>query len=289
MYEQHCGFEILVNDRTIHEYWHQGKCFVEGRHGKEYAIRFRNNSSQRKKIVVSVDGLNVMTGDSTWERGYVVPAWGMIVIPGWRQDSSKAAAFEFASLKDSYNQHNKAGDAGNIGVIGCKVFNEVVQQSQGSYWPFKEVHHHHHYEHYYDHYPNTYWLRSLQGGNPPPVWNTLNNSSGEVKSVSSPSMVSFNAVIGGAVGQNQMNVTDTVAMACAGVPSPEPLGTGWGEYKKFETVGVTFEAEAHPLTVFLVYYDSRDGLTRRGINLGVYTYNAPAPNAFPGDGCPKPL
>ena len=64
---------ILVNGREIDTYLKDGKIYVEGRRGKEYEIQYQNYFPKRQKIVLSVDGLNVITGDSTWERGYILP------------------------------------------------------------------------------------------------------------------------------------------------------------------------------------------------------------------------
>src|SRR5512137_1155062 len=59
---------VDVYDRTegraLETYPHRGRQFVVGRPGNEYAIRIRNCSDRRVLAVVSVDGVNVVTGET---------------------------------------------------------------------------------------------------------------------------------------------------------------------------------------------------------------------------------
>ena len=51
---------------------HRGKTFVAGEHGDRYEIRITNNGASRLEVVVSVDGLDVVSGrpgDFTRQRG----------------------------------------------------------------------------------------------------------------------------------------------------------------------------------------------------------------------------
>jgi hypothetical protein len=115
--------QILVKGKPITKYWDQhGNTFVEGRRGSDYVIRLTNNNWHKVKAVVSVDGVNVLTGDQVWEKGYVVLANSYTDIPGWRIDATKASKFIFADLKDGYAQNG-----GNAGVIGAMVFAEQPQ------------------------------------------------------------------------------------------------------------------------------------------------------------------
>ena len=113
---------ILVKNNRISEYSDRdGNIFVEGRKGSEYEILLHNNTSFRMKAVVSVDGLNILTGDTVWEKGYVVDAFATLKIPGWRINKDQIAKFEFSNLKGSYNSGSP-----NVGVIGVMWFKEIV-------------------------------------------------------------------------------------------------------------------------------------------------------------------
>src|SRR5215203_3774880 len=49
-------------DRALPIYRHHGRQYVEGQTGNEYAVRIRNCSNGRLLAVLSVDGVNAVTG-----------------------------------------------------------------------------------------------------------------------------------------------------------------------------------------------------------------------------------
>ncbi len=110
--------------RALPLYWHNDQRYVVGKPGNEYAIRVRNVSAGRVLAVMSVDGVNVITGDtaSTRQSGYVLPPYETTEIAGWRTSLSRTAAFYFTSLPDSYAA--RTGRPDNVGVIGVAVFAE---------------------------------------------------------------------------------------------------------------------------------------------------------------------
>src|SRR5580765_4744887 len=91
------ALKVLVKNRPIDNYFHQGKTYIEGRKGSEYELEYTNPTAHRQKIIVSVDGLNVCSGDNNWEKGYVVEPYQNLIIPGWRKDSDNVAKFIFSS------------------------------------------------------------------------------------------------------------------------------------------------------------------------------------------------
>jgi len=123
-----------TDGRVLPIYTHEGRRYVVGKPGNEYAIRVRNGGSERALAVMSVDGVNVITGDtaSPSQSGYVLDAHGSFEIAGWRTSQSRTAAFFFTTLANSYA--TRTGRPDNVGVIGVAVFRErarVVQQSGG--------------------------------------------------------------------------------------------------------------------------------------------------------------
>jgi len=110
--------------RVLPVYWHNGQRYVVGKPGNEYSIRVRNGSAGRVLAVMSVDGVNVITGDtaSTRQSGYVLSPYENTEIAGWRTSLSHTAAFYFTSLPDSYAARTERPD--NVGVIGVAVFAE---------------------------------------------------------------------------------------------------------------------------------------------------------------------
>ncbi len=110
--------------QTLAVYQHGGRSYVAGRPGARYAIRLANQTGARVLVVLSVDGVNVVSGETAqWHQtGYVLDAYGSHDIVGWRKSDSAVAAFEFAALRDSYAA--RTGRPDNVGVIGMAVFFE---------------------------------------------------------------------------------------------------------------------------------------------------------------------
>src|SRR2546422_280885 len=80
---------------------------------------------RRVEAVVSVDGRDVVSGnpgDYMRERGYIIPPHGSVVVDGFRQSLSRAAAFRFSRPGSSYS--SRMGTPENVGVIGVAFFGE---------------------------------------------------------------------------------------------------------------------------------------------------------------------
>ncbi len=123
-----------TDGRVLPIYTHEGRRYVVGKPGNEYAIRVRNDGGERTLAVMSVDGVNVISGDtaSPSQTGYVLGAHSSFEIAGWRTSQSRTAAFFFTTLANSYA--TRTGRPDNVGVIGVAVFRErprVVQQFGG--------------------------------------------------------------------------------------------------------------------------------------------------------------
>src|ERR1700681_133299 len=113
-----------TDGRMLPIYTHEGRRYVVGKPGNEYAIRVRNGGSERALVVMSVDGVNVITGDtaSPSQSGYVLDPHAPFEIAGWRTSQSRTAAFFFTTLANSYA--TRTGRPDNVGVIGVAVFRE---------------------------------------------------------------------------------------------------------------------------------------------------------------------
>jgi hypothetical protein len=120
--------DVEVYDRTdqrtltLHE--HDGRRYVAGEPGHQYELRIRNQSAGRVLAVVSVDGVNVITGEtaSQQQSGYVLDDWNSVDIDGWRKSLDDVATFYFTRLSRSYAA--RTGRPHDVGVIGVAVFRE---------------------------------------------------------------------------------------------------------------------------------------------------------------------
>jgi hypothetical protein len=123
--------DVQVIDRqsgeTLPMYWHNGRWWVPGKPGHRYAVALTNRTGGRALAVVSVDGVNVVSGETAAQdqAGYVLSRGQFAQITGWRKDLSRVAAFEFTALTDSYAA--RTGRPDNVGVIGVAVFRERVR------------------------------------------------------------------------------------------------------------------------------------------------------------------
>ncbi len=109
----------------IHE--HRGRLYVAGEPGHRYEVRVRNRAQQRLLAVISVDGVNVVSGETaaTSQRGYVIDPWSSVQIDGWRKSLQEVATFYFTSLSDSYAA--RTGRPDDVGVIGVALFREQAR------------------------------------------------------------------------------------------------------------------------------------------------------------------
>jgi hypothetical protein len=120
--------DVQVIDRdsgetlTVHR--HRGEHWVAGRPGARYAVSVRNATGERVMAVTSVDGVNVVSGETAaWSQtGYVLSPWQRYDITGWRKTDAEVAAFHFTALPDSYAA--RTGRPDHVGVIGVAVFRE---------------------------------------------------------------------------------------------------------------------------------------------------------------------
>ncbi|MBF5006614.1 hypothetical protein [Diaphorobacter caeni] len=111
--------------RVLPVYFHQGEYWVAGRPGANYSIDITNRTGRRIMAVVSVDGVNAITGKSasaTADDGYVFSPWQNWGITGWRKSDSHVAAFYFSESDASYA--SRTGRPRDVGVIGVALFRE---------------------------------------------------------------------------------------------------------------------------------------------------------------------
>ncbi|MBW8830069.1 MAG: hypothetical protein JF606_11645 [Burkholderiales bacterium] len=119
---------VSVVDRdtgqTLPVYYKDRQQYVAGQPGHRYSVRVINQTAGRVLAVMSVDGVNVVTGQtaSSSQAGYVYQPWQSYEISGWRKSESEVAAFEFSALSQSYAA--RTGRPADVGVIGVAVFAE---------------------------------------------------------------------------------------------------------------------------------------------------------------------
>jgi hypothetical protein len=120
--------DVSIIDRdsgvVLDTHYYRGEYWVAGRPGGRYAIEIHNHLGERLLAVTSVDGVNVVSGETAaWDQsGYVFGPGDRYQITGWRKSDAEVAAFTFTDLANSYAA--RTGRPANVGVIGVAVFRE---------------------------------------------------------------------------------------------------------------------------------------------------------------------
>jgi hypothetical protein len=120
--------DVEVYDRTdrrtlgLHE--HEGRLYVVGEPQHQYELRIRSRAAGRLLAVTSVDGVNVITGETAAEQqsGYVIGGSDSVTVEGWRKSLDDVATFYFTRLENSYAA--RTGRPNDVGVIGVALFRE---------------------------------------------------------------------------------------------------------------------------------------------------------------------
>jgi hypothetical protein len=264
MIKQSYEVELLVNGKPLKEYMHEGKVYIEGRKDTKFSLRFRNNSSERKLFIPSIDGLSVMNGkDASYNSsGYIVRPYSTVTIDGWRKSDSEVAEFYFSTPRDSYG--SRKGKGINLGVIGCAVFSEKLHLPVANIWPF-----------------TTYTIPTPGISTSNPEWQYMSLSSQSTCSIDQNGKVTM---------ENDPKVRALYANSEGTVKNVNygtDLGTGWGDDRKSEVVSVDFDREASPSVIFSMLYNTREQLEKLGINFKREPLYI-VPQAFPGEYCEPP-
>jgi len=110
-----------------------GRYYVEARAGARYAVRLQSRSRERLAVLVSVDGLNVVSGERVYDlsrrpsgtagRLYVLDPWGETTIRGWRTNLDEVRRFTFVDERSSYAARSGKSNS-RMGWIEVAVFRE---------------------------------------------------------------------------------------------------------------------------------------------------------------------
>lgn len=114
-----------ASGRALPQIAHRGERWVAGENRREFTVRLSNRSDERVMAVLSVDGVNAISGESAdpSQAGYVLEPWQQIDVRGWRKNERQTAAFHFTLGERSYAA--RTGRPENVGVIGVAVYREA--------------------------------------------------------------------------------------------------------------------------------------------------------------------
>jgi len=269
----HAGnlIDLAVIDRdtgaTLPAYPRDGKFYVAGAPGHRYGVRLVNRTGARVLAVLSVDGVNAVSGETANpdQSGYVLDPYQSTEIDGWRKSMSEIAQFNFTALPNSYAA--RTGRPDNVGVIGVAVFRE-----KPLFWREGKI-----------------ADAPLADRYSPPT-------APAPKAAPTPAQPSNSTVAEvGAMAKSAAVPAGSLARADAAesmrreAKPEESLGTGHGareisniSYTKFE------RASAHPDEVVSVWYDSWRNLVARGVIPPLPPRQQRDPQPFPQGFVPDP-
>jgi len=261
--------QVDVYDRAdgvaLPVYAKNGRSYIVGMPGHEYAVRIRNCTNGRVVVVTSVDGVNVISGETAaqTQSGYVLDPWGSVEIAGWRKSMDRTAAFYFTDLGDSYAA--RTGRPQNVGVVGVAVFQEKTQ---------------------------------------PVTWQDFRKRLSAARGVDAPASSEAKPAAAASTAR-QVGATDNVAQPTPAAPreraelaaddsrardalesAPKTLGklgTGHGRNEDSHATSVAFErATDAPAETLSVQYDRRENLVAMGVLPPPSYARRQQPDPFPG-------
>lgn len=260
--------DVTVTDRnsgaTLPVYYHRGEYWVAGVPGAKYAIDIRNASGRRVLAVTSVDGVNVISGEtaSTAQTGYVFGAYQRYDITGWRKGNDAVAAFEFTASPNSYAE--RTGRPRDVGVIGVALFRERAPVQVQPVIPY--------------HSRSRRYEESEASGAP-----AAPMPSPSAAPYAADSAKDSAAKSEAPAGVLRESGNDSMAKRSAPIATQAApkLGTGHGERESSYVTNTEFERESSaPFEVIRIRYDSHPNL----VSMGVIPTPRPAhprPNPFP--------
>lgn len=261
---------ISVHDRTegrtLPIHWHNGQAWVVGSPGNEYQVIVRNPAAADVLAVVSVDGVNVITGETAApsQTGYIIDPWRRMDIKGWRKDTTRTAAFYFTSLADSYA--SRTGRPDNVGVIGVALFRRkpepvaVIPVAPAAPLPQSAP-------------PPVALPGTMPDANTRGLGAPLADASPAKPASPAPSVTAQSLA---RAESNSASARDQVLAESSAKREQSRLGTGHGRSEYSRITMVDFErATREPEEVLTIRYDSYANLVARGIIV------ARAPERFP--------
>ena len=261
-----------AENRTLPIHTHNGRYYVVGKPGNEYQVRVANRGRGEILSVISVDGVNAVSGDTAnWNQtGYVLGSYQAFDIRGWRKSMDRTAAFYFTQHQNSYAA--RTGRPENVGVIGVAVFRKKYEPPVRIDPPVRP------------------WPRPRSES---PFPSSGNDASGTAESRAAPAQDSERADSSPAPSAAPRdNMAESAKSAGTMSRAPQrsgPLGTGHGRSEESHITYTSFErATSAPAEVITIHYDTHENLVAQGVITSPTVYARPGPSPFPGQFVPDP-
>jgi hypothetical protein len=210
-----------------------GRYYLEAHAGSRYSVSLANRSSERLGVVLTVDGLNAISGARDDGRGrmYVLDPWQSTSVQGWRTSLQEVRQFTFVDERRSYAA--RTGPANEkMGWIEVAVYRERR--------PFVRV------------APTPAPYAEPRREAPADEQANRDRERGDAKSAAPAQAPGADAAAGAAARESTAKTQSY-------------SGTGWGERTQDPVVLVSFEPESAPCQRTTLRYEYRSALMALGI------------------------
>ena len=264
-----------MENRTLPIHQHHGRYYVVGKPGNEYQIRIANRGRQEILSVLSVDGVNAVSGETAnWDQtGYVLGNYQAFDIRGWRKSMDRIATFYFTEHRNSYAA--RTGRPHNVGVIGVAVFRKKYEppvriDPPVRPWPRPRTES-----------PFPYSSEGAASGAP------MDGARAEEAPATRA------APSASAQAEAQSGAMEDRAIGRSEIARPPrqsaKLGTGHGRSEESHVTYSHFErASSSPAEIITIHYDTYENLLAQGVIYQPPVHARPTPTPFPGQFVPDP-
>jgi hypothetical protein len=203
-----------------------GRYYVEACRGGRYSVTLANRTGERVGIVLTVDGLNAISGERDGGPGrmYVLDPWQRTSVQGWRTSLSEVRQFTFVDERASYAARSgKANE--KMGWIEVAVYRERRPLAQVQPHPLPQ--------------------------RPAPA--DEQESRGRAEANAAPE------------ASSARDAAEAPAAAGSAAKARSYPGTGWGERTHDPVMLVSFDPEAEPRERVTLRYEYRPALVALGV------------------------
>jgi hypothetical protein len=212
--------------------------YLEAAQGSRYAILLANRTGERLGVVVTVDGLNAISGlaDTGIGRMYVLGPWDQTTVRGWRTSLSEVRRFTFVDEQASYAARSGKANS-KMGWIEIAVYREHQAYVRRPWYEGRSLP-----------YPNSDAAGAREHSEVPPA------------SAEAPPPTAKAAP----QGARPSDQADAAKLPGYGA-SPSFPGTGWGSRADDPVVLVSFDPEPTPAERVTLRYEYAGALRALGV------------------------
>jgi len=131
------GASIIVSGKALEEHPFGGSTYIEAAPGQEFAVHVEGPPRSKFLAVISIDGLNILDGNSATVTGPGYVVWVSQNIRAWKLPGNRdGAQFVFTPQHHSYAA--ESGRPENTGVISIVLFAPKLRAHDFQHFDFDE-------------------------------------------------------------------------------------------------------------------------------------------------------